>query len=63
MWSRRRFLEAASGLPVVGGLVGAVTLKAVPAAAMAQVLLPCTASAPRATCSITVSTTQQGSAP
>ena len=35
MWSRRRFLETASGLPLVGGLVGAVTLKAVPAAAMA----------------------------
>jgi len=34
MWSRRRFLEAASGLPVVGGLVGAVALKTEPVAAM-----------------------------
>jgi L-seryl-tRNA(Ser) seleniumtransferase len=35
MWSRRRFLEAASGLPVVGGLVGALALKEEPVAAMA----------------------------
>src|SRR5262245_14371724 len=35
MWSRRRFLEAASGLPLVGGLVSAVALKPEPLAAMA----------------------------
>jgi L-seryl-tRNA(Ser) seleniumtransferase len=35
MWSRRRFLETASGLPLVGGLVSAIALKAEPAAAMA----------------------------
>ena len=41
MWSRRRFLEAASGLPLVGGLVGAVALNAAPVAAMAGTgLLP-----------------------
>src|SRR5207247_7057091 len=32
MWSRRRFLEIVSGLPIVGGIVGA---RAVPAAAAA----------------------------
>ena len=36
MWSRRRFLEAASGLPLVGGLIGAATFGARPAAAMAS---------------------------
>jgi L-seryl-tRNA(Ser) seleniumtransferase len=35
MWSRRRFLESASGLPVVGGFVGALALKEEPVAAMA----------------------------
>ena len=35
MWSRRRFLETASGLPLVGGLFGAAALPAAPAAAMA----------------------------
>src|SRR4029453_7304962 len=35
MWSRRRFLETASGLPLVGGLFGAAAVPAAPAAAMA----------------------------
>jgi D-glucosaminate-6-phosphate ammonia-lyase len=33
MWSRRRFLEIVSGLPLVGGLVGADTMPAAAAAA------------------------------
>jgi len=33
MWSRRRFLEIVSGLPLVGGLVGADTMAAAAAAA------------------------------
>ena len=33
MWSRRRFLEIISGLPIVGGLMEATTLPAVAAAA------------------------------
>jgi L-seryl-tRNA(Ser) seleniumtransferase len=33
MWSRRRFLEIVSGLPIVGGIVGATTLPAAAAAA------------------------------
>ena len=33
MWSRRRFLEIVSGLPVVGGIVDATTMPAAAAAA------------------------------
>ena len=28
MWNRRRFLEMVSGLPLVGGAIGAITLPA-----------------------------------
>ncbi len=35
MWSRRRFLETASGLPLIGGLFGAAAVPAAPVAAMA----------------------------
>ena len=33
MWSRRRFLEIVSGLPLVGGLIDANTMPAAAAAA------------------------------
>ena len=33
MWNRRRFLEIVSGLPLIGGAIGASTLPAVTALA------------------------------